>query len=205
MSKRAILFCGEAAVLGLVMATGSRATAPDTAATAWRVSRPGVRVVCRLNVGGSFEARTASLSGTLTPTSTRPPAFGGTLSVDLRTLDTGIRLRNQHLREKYLQVGRGAGYDTAVLSEVRLGDVDLATFRGHTTFTGTLLLHGVRKPATGEADVRRDGDAVTVQAAFPVTLSEFGIARPEDRGVGVADVVQVKGTLTAQPVPAGAP
>jgi hypothetical protein len=40
---------------------------------------------------------------------------------------------------------------------------------------------------------------VDLQATFPVTLSEFGIARPAYLGVGVADVVQVKVALSAQP------
>jgi hypothetical protein len=123
--------------------------------------------------------------------------------VDLRTLDTGIGLRTQHMREKYLEVGRGAGFDTAVLSELRLGEVDPGTFRGRTTFTGTLLLHGVRKPVAGQVDIKREGAAVSAQASFPVTLSDFGIARPEYLGVGVADVVQVKVALSAQPAPAG--
>jgi polyisoprenoid-binding protein YceI len=156
-------------------------------------------VTCRLTVGGSFEARTAALTGAVAPTSPRPPAFGGSLALDLRTLETGIGLRDQHMRDTYLEVGRGEGFDTAVLSDLRLGDVDLQSFRGRTEFTGTLLLHGVRKPVTGKVEVRRGGDAVDLQATFPVTLSEFGIARPAYLGVGVADVVQVKVALSAQP------
>ena len=47
-------------------------------------------------------------------------AFDGSLAVDLRTLDTGIGLRNEHLREKYLEVDKGPGFDTATLSEIDL-------------------------------------------------------------------------------------
>jgi polyisoprenoid-binding protein YceI len=183
-----------AAAIACVCAGAARADAPG-----WRVSHADVRVTCRLTVGGSFEARTAALTGAVAPTSPRPPAFGGSLALDLRTLETGIGLRDQHMRDTYLEVGRGEGFDTAVLSDLRLGDVDLQSFRGRTEFTGTLLLHGVRKPVTGKVEVRRGGDAVDLQATFPVTLSEFGIARPAYLGVGVADVVQVKVALSAQP------
>jgi polyisoprenoid-binding protein YceI len=159
---------------------------------------PG-RVLCPLTVGGSFEARTASLAGGMAVTVPRPATFVGDLAVDLRTLDTGIGLRNDHLREKYLEVGKGDGFDKAVLADVRLGEVDAETFQGHTTFTGTLRLHGTTKAVTGSADIRRVGTSVHVEAAFPVTLADYGIAKPQYLGVGVRSEVQVKVSFVATP------
>ena len=42
-----------------------------------------------------------------------------------------------------------------------------------------------------------------VEAAFPVTLADYGIAKPRYLGVGVKDEVEVKVSLVA--VPAAAP
>jgi polyisoprenoid-binding protein YceI len=152
-----------------------------------------------MTVGGSFEAKTTSLAGTVSLTTSRPPAFAGDLSVDLGTLDTGIGLRNHHLRDEYLEVPRGEGFDRAVLSEIRLGDVDAETFQGKTTFIGTFLLHGVKKTVAGQAEIRRDGGSVRVDASFPVAVSDFGIAKPQYLGVGVRNEVKVMVSLTAEP------
>jgi hypothetical protein len=78
------------------------------------------------------------------------------------------------MRDTYLEVGKGTGYETAVLSDIHLGDVDAATFQGRTPFTGTLLLHAAKKPVAGEADIRREGSNVRVAASFPVRADEFG-------------------------------
>lgn len=165
----------------------------------WTISQADVRVLCPLTVGGSFEARTASLAGSMAVAAPHPAAFMGDLIVDLRTLDTGIGMRNDHMREKYLEVGKGDGFDRAVLSDVHLGDVDVETFQGRTTFTGTLRLHGARKNVTGPAEVRRTGSSVRIEAIFPVTLADFGIPKPQYLGVGVKSEVQVKVSLVATP------
>lgn len=171
---------------------------------AWGIVRGDVRVICPLTVGGTFEAKTASLSGTLTPGSARPAAFVGALAVDLRTLVTGIGLRDEHMRNEYLEVGKGAGFDTAVLSDIDLGGVAAESVHGRTRFTAALLLHGVKKAVAGQADVRRDGTTARVDATFPVTLADYGIAEPRYLGIGVKDVVQVKVSLAAAPEPPAA-
>jgi hypothetical protein len=165
----------------------------------WSVSQADVRVLCPLTVGGSFEARTTSLVGTVVVATSHPAAFVGDLAVDLRTLDTGIGMRNDHMREKYLEVGKGDGFESAVLSDIHLGEVDAETFQGRTTFTGTLLLHGTRRGVTGPADVRRVGSSVRIEAAFPVTLADHGIPKPQYLGVGVKGEVQVKVSFAATP------
>ena len=167
--------------------------------SSWSVVRGDVRVVCPMTVGGSFEARTGAIRGTVT-LGAPGAALGGDLSVDLATLDTGIGLRNEHLRDKYLEVGRGQGFDRAVLSEIRLGAADPRGFEGKTTFTGTFRLHGAAKPIAGQATIRREGEAVRVEASFPVTVPAFGIEKPRYLGVGIRDQVNVTVSLVAEPV-----
>lgn len=190
-------------VVALLLASNGRAAAPGAA---WKVGGGEVRVVCPLTVGGSFEARTISLTGKLSLTTAHPPAFAGELVVDLRTLDTGIDLRSEHMRTQYLEVGRGPGFEAAVLSDLALGDVDVDTFRGRTTFSGNLQLHGAKKAIRGDATIRREGGAVRVEASFPIKLADFGIPSPQYLGVGVRSEVQVKVALTSTPeTPEGSP
>jgi polyisoprenoid-binding protein YceI len=124
-------------------------------------------------------------------------ALVGELTVKLATLSTGISLRDDHLRNEYLEVGKADGFDRAVLSEIRLGDVDLHTFQGRTKFTATLALHGQQRPVSGDAEVRRDPGSTRVLASFPVALEDYGIAKPQYLGVGVKSEVQVKVSLVA--------
>src|SRR5258705_8288140 len=91
-----------------------------SAAEPWLVAQGDVSVKCPMTIGGSFDAKTNALSGTLTTSAARPSAVEGNLAVDLRMLDTGISLRNDHLRENYLEVDKGAGYDKAILSDIQL-------------------------------------------------------------------------------------
>jgi polyisoprenoid-binding protein YceI len=166
---------------------------------AYRVVRGEIRVICPLTVGGLFETKTTAISGTVSPEAAPPGALGGELRVDLSSLDTGIELRNTHLREKYLEVARGAEFATAVLSAVHLDKAKAPGFQGQTPFTGTLLLHGTRRPVAGQADIHSEGNDVRVVASFPVRLDDYGIASPRYLGVGVKNEVQVKVSLVAAP------
>jgi polyisoprenoid-binding protein YceI len=163
----------------------------------WRVGQGEVSVKCPMTVGGSFDARTSALIGTLTASAARPSALDGSLAVDLRTVDTGIALRNEHLREKYLEVDKGAGYEQAVLSDVVLQGLGADAPAGKGSFTGSLMLHGVKKPVTGPVEIRQAGTGWRVRASFPVNLPDYNIDKPRYLGVGVKDTVQVSVTFTA--------
>jgi polyisoprenoid-binding protein YceI len=179
----------------MLLASGSVAAESSS----WRIERGDVHVLVPLIPGGAFTATTPSLEGTLTLEQAKPARLTGEISMDLATIDTGISLRNQHLREKYLQVAKGKGFDRAVLSEVRLSDADGEAFEGRTAFTGVLLLHGEKHPVQGTAEIRRDGPGRRVRAEFALVLTEFGITPPEYLGVGVASKVLVKAQFTASP------
>jgi polyisoprenoid-binding protein YceI len=170
---------------------------------AWRVGGSELRVLCPLTVGGSFEAKTSALTGTLVVASSHPLVLSGQLSVDLETLDTGIGLRNDHLRGVYLEVGRGAGFDHATLADIHVGDVDPGAFQGRTPFSGTLRVHGTERPVAGQAQIHRGADGVRVEATFPVSLPDYGIPKPRYLGVGVKDTVKVQVSFEAVPVRSG--
>ena len=169
----------------------------SAAGGSWRAGDGEVSVKCPMTVGGSFEATTSALAGTLTTSTARPSAFDGSVAVDLRTIDTGIALRNDHLREKYLEVDKGAGYDHAVLSDVVLQGLQADAPAGKGSFTGSLMLHGVKKTVTGPVEIRQAGTGWRVRASFPLNLPDYNIDKPRYLGVGVKDTVQIAVTFTA--------
>jgi polyisoprenoid-binding protein YceI len=182
----------------LVMLLLAGATIAAAAGT-FPVSHADVRVMCPMTIGGTFAAKTTALNGSLTTVTNRSPVFDGSLTVDLRTLGTGISLRDEHLRETYLEVDKAPGYDKAILSEIDLQGLNPDAQEGKGSFTATLLLHGVKKTVTGSVDVHKAADGLTVKASFPVNLSDFNIAEPRYLGVGVKNTVHIEVTFTSTP------
>lgn len=117
----------------------------------------------------------------------------GTLTFDLRKIETGIKLRDRHLREKYLEVEKHP--------EAKLTITQLALPSGFAKpdflakdlpFEGMLLLHGVEKPVSGTVDVTRKGPTASAVAAFGIKIGDFGIKTPSFAGVTVTENVKVE-------------
>jgi polyisoprenoid-binding protein YceI len=172
------------------------AGATVVAAGSWPVSEADVRVMCPMTVGGSFDVKTNALSGSVSASASRSTALDGSLAVDLHTLDTGISLRNEHLRQQYLEVDKAPGYDQAVLTEIQLQGLNPDAPQGRGSFNGSLTLHGVTKPVTGPIEVRKAGAGLQVKASFPVRLADYAIPAPRYLGVGVKDTVLVNVTFS---------
>ncbi len=181
-----VAVCVLAAMVGL--------TGIASANEKYQVSRGEVVVVCPLTVGGGFEAKTQAVTGEVAlATAAQPGAVNGSLSVDLRTLKTGIGLRDRHLKDTYLEVPKGPEFEKATIEDIQIDKLD-----GKGTFKGTLVLHGERRPVSGSATLERRDGGYTVQAEFPVRVSEYNITKPTYLGVGVQDEVRIKVALTVQ-------
>ena len=186
--KRTIILCTAFAMLSTAASKAAISAAP------YRLTKPAVSVTCSLTAGAGFEAHTNELRGELTVADSGEVT--GAVDVTLATLSTGIGLRDRHMRDTYLEVGRGDGFATA-----RLEHIQLARHDGPTTFSGILTLHGQQHPIAGTADLQwqRDG-RVRVQARFPISIGTFGIAPPRYLGMGVQDQADVSVTVWADPV-----
>jgi polyisoprenoid-binding protein YceI len=167
---------------------------PSPAADGYKVSGAEVVVVCPLTVGGSFEARTRSVSGEVAASAAEPGNLTGALRVDLQTLETGIAVRDRHMRDNYLEVEKGPDFAVATLDQIRVEKLE-----GKSTFKGTLLLHGQRQDVTGTAELQRRDGRIRVQAQFPIKVSAFQIPKPTYLGVGVRDEIQIKVVMTVEP------
>ena len=178
------------AIALIITAAATRAHAAET----YRVSGGEVTVLCPLTVGGSFEAKTKTLSGEIAPATDQPGAIRGRLKVDLQTLETGIGMRDRHMRDNYLQVEKGPTFSTATFDDIRVEKLE-----GKTVFSGILTLHGQRKKISGAAELQQHGGRIRVQAQFALKVSDFEIPAPTYLGIGVRDEIQIKVTLTALP------
>lgn len=122
----------------------------------------------------------------------------GSLIFDLESLDTGIKLRNEHMKQKYLEVGK---YGQATLTFTKFSIPEaLRTESGKVEklpFQGTLSLHGVQKPVSGLASIQRAGNQMTIAADFGVKTVDYGISTPSFAGITMAEDVQIAVQLVA--------
>lgn len=116
--------------------------------------------------------------------------LSGEIRFALDTLDTGIDLRNEHMREKYLETKK---YPFAILTLQ-----DLALPEGwskekmqipETKFIGDLLLHGERNPVEGRFEVTETGE---LKATMELKISDYKIPVPSYLGITVADKVKIQ-------------
>ncbi len=115
--------------------------------------------------------------------------FTGTFSLPVKSLKTGIELRDRHLQEKYLDAEKFP----LILLQVK-GDLPSS---GEGLFEGELDLHGKKVPVKGALAgyVMKEGKA-SFSASFSISLSQFEIAIPKYLGITIADRVDV--TVDAQ-------
>jgi polyisoprenoid-binding protein YceI len=181
-------------LVGFGLATASSAAGPLATGDSYRIITARVRVMCPLTVGGSFEAQTDAVIGDLT-VADESGSVSGMVQVDLATLETGIGLRDQHMKDKYLEIHRSQTLTTATLEEIHIERAE----EGSMPFHGRLTLHGEQHTISGMADLQAQsrGGGVRVHARFPLSLAAFGIQPPHYLGVGVRDEVQVQLQLTA--------
>lgn len=113
--------------------------------------------------------------------------LSGEFSFQLKSLKTGIELRDDHLKNKYLEVDK---YPMATLkiSELKLPENLDVRF----PFKGILNLHGVDQPIEGNASVTSDSKLQKISAEFKIKLSQFKIEIPSFQGITVAEEVQIK-------------
>jgi polyisoprenoid-binding protein YceI len=112
------------------------------------------------------------------------------------SFDTGIELRNRHMREKYLETDK---YPNAVLTVPRPAirfPPDGADASGNAP--GTLNLHGQTKPVTISYKAHRAGDTYVVTGSAHVKMTDFGIAQPSYLGVTVKPDVDITVSFSAK-------
>jgi len=109
---------------------------------------------------------------------------GTTLSfiVPMDTVETGLSLRDQHMRDNYVETAK---YPNVVL-KVAKADVswpDSGKSKGEVKASFTA--HGVDKPVTVTYTIKRSGEGYQVKASFPFDTQAHGMEIPVYAGVTI--------------------
>jgi len=125
----------------------------------------------------------------------------GELVFDLTSLDTGIQTRDEHMKEKYLEVGKYPKSKLAISNLTLPQEISGKSLSITTApFQGVLSLHGVDKSVSGTFDFKQDNKGVIqFSSDFSIKLSDFGIQIPSFSGVTIADDVKIDITSTLSP------
>jgi len=120
------------------------------------------------------------------------------LEVDLASLDTGIRLRNRHMRDNYLETGRFP-YASFAGSFAR---VSAAPGGGFTVVGGgELSIHGVNRAANIVCAVDPSGTGYRARCSFAVLLSDYDIDIPKVMFMKLANEIRVELDFLVVPAP----
>jgi len=110
--------------------------------------------------------------------------------VDLASLDTGIGLRNRHMRDNYLETTRypyASFKGRVVRAEQREGGGAL-----HVTAAGEFSVHGVSRDREIDCDVVPSGSSYRTTCAFTVLLSDHDITIPKIMFLKLANEIRVE-------------
>ena len=120
------------------------------------------------------------------------------LEVDLASLDTGLGLRNRHMRDHYLEVKEFpyAFFDATI---ERVEATAAGVFR--VVAKGVMNIHGVERPVDIPCDVSEPGEGYRVRCTFNTRLSDFDIEIPKIMFLKLADEIQLELDFTVRPAP----
>lgn len=108
--------------------------------------------------------------------------------VQLDGLDTGIGLRNRHMRENYLETDK---YPMARYTGT-VGKVDSSQSNANqVTTSGKFSIHGVDRPVTITGLVSKQGDHLRVTSGFDVKLTDYGIKVPSMMFLKLNEVIRI--------------
>lgn len=108
--------------------------------------------------------------------------LSGKFMVDLATLKTGMDLRDDHMKNKYLEVGK---YPKATLV--------LPEFKPEASGSVQAELHlkDVKKPIKIDYSIENGGGSMTVKTNFELLLNDFNVGIPSFQGITVAKTIKL--------------
>ena len=135
-----------------------------------------VKAYVSLSPAGDFVAQMKKVTGNATLEGKKYSAKN--IVVDMSSLSTGLELRDEHAKNKYLDIKK---YPEAVL----------VTATGENgTGEGKLKYRNQEKPIKGTYKVLSGGKAI--QADFKIKLSDYDIKGINYKGIGVDDEVKLE-------------
>lgn len=96
--------------------------------------------------------------------------------VDLNSIDTGIGLRNRHMRENYLETDQ---YPFTHFTGKLINVESISDEEFQVSAQGTLFIHGVNKAIVIEGKMLKVESGFQIQTSFVTPLSEYRIKIPQ--------------------------
>ncbi len=109
--------------------------------------------------------------------------------VDLNTLDTGIGLRNRHMRENYLECDKfpKASYRGKIVKVKRVGQNHYQVVT-----EGEFYCHGVKQKRQISGEIFVNGEELQIKSQFQVKLSDHQIEIPSIMFYKINENMQIK-------------
>lgn len=147
-----------------------------------------------------FEGAGTELSGWIELNPQDAASLSGEFEFQLESLDTGLGLRNKHMRENVLHT---EDHPTAHFLIERCSAGRVSSKSAEFAVEGTFSIHGGSKPLTAAVEVWLEGESLHCVAHFELTLADFEIERPKMLMLKVAETVDL--TIQTRMVPAQEP
>lgn len=115
--------------------------------------------------------------------------MNGEAVVDMSKLETGIGLRDRHMKDNYLEVEK---FKTAklTLKDVKVPKAVIEN-GGEVKCKGNLDLHGKQQDVDVAMKLEKKDTVLGATSKFTIKLSDFAISVPKYAGITVADEVTV--------------
>lgn len=121
-------------------------------------------------------------------------------SVGMKTVTTGIDLRDEHMNEKYVEVARFPEVNLAIPRAALALPANVGEAKDGKV-TARFTAHGVTRDVEVTYSVKRSKTGYRVQASFPFDVSAHGIAIPSYLSVTVDPKMQARVTFDLADAP----
>lgn len=145
-----------------------------------------------------FEGITDNIDGYMfLPDISNPSESELYFEVDLNTVDTGIGLRNRHMREDYLHTDkyRYATY-SGKFSEIKKNDDNSFDV----SVSGEIFIHGVTQPLDVKGKMTKIDSGFKISTQFEVKLTDHDIEVPSFMFLKIDEVMQLILEFYVEPV-----
>lgn len=138
----------------------------------------------------TINGSTPKVTGTIVADPANAAASSVEISAEMTAIDTGIDLRDHHIRDEFVETKKFPRATFRSVSVTLPSTPIAANQPADVTVSGDFTLHGVTKRITTpvrivlipESDItkstRGPGDWLHATATFPLTLSDFGVKVP---------------------------
>jgi polyisoprenoid-binding protein YceI len=118
----------------------------------------------------------------------------------VKTLETGLGLRDQHMRKYIFTTDDGQTPDVRFVADKATCSKQSGN-ESTCQVTGDLVIRGTARPFTIALKVIEDSGSFRASGDSVVKLSTYGIPQPSQLGVKTLDEVKVRLDFTARPAP----